>query len=95
VRNAAADGDLSLASPALERMTNETFDVVLSDMGMGAGMNGWELAAAVQHRWPTVRFRLATGWEAAIDPVAARERASRQSWPSRIVRSIWSKLWLV
>ena len=34
------------------------FDVVVSDMGMGAGMNGWELADAVKRRWPSVRFLL-------------------------------------
>jgi CheY-like chemotaxis protein len=41
-------------------------------MGMGAGMNGWELAAEVKQRWPAVRFMLATGWGAAIDPGEAR-----------------------
>jgi PAS domain S-box-containing protein len=59
---------------ALERMASETFDVVVSDMGMGAGMNGWEFAAAVKRQWPSVRFVLATGWGAAIDPVEAREK---------------------
>ena len=43
-------------------------------MGMGAGMNGWELADAVKRRWPDVRFLLATGWGAAIDPAEARAR---------------------
>jgi CheY-like chemotaxis protein len=52
----------------------QTFDVVISDMGMGAGMNGWELAEAVGHRWPEVRFLLATGWGAAIDPGEARAK---------------------
>ena len=33
---------------ALEKLAEQTFDVVVSDMGMGAGMNGWELADAVQ-----------------------------------------------
>jgi two-component system NtrC family sensor kinase len=53
---------------ALEKLTEQMFDVVVSDMGMGAGMNGWELADAVKRRWPGVRFLLATGWGAAIDP---------------------------
>jgi two-component system NtrC family sensor kinase len=52
----------------------QTFDVVVSDMGMGAGMNGWEFAEAVKRRWPEVRFLLATGWGAAIDPAEARAR---------------------
>jgi two-component system response regulator FlrC len=59
---------------ALDRMATETFDVVISDMGMGAGINGWELAAAVKSGWPNVRFLLATGWGAAIDPVEARDK---------------------
>jgi len=65
----AGSGEEALALLAAER-----FDVVVSDMGMGAGMNGWELAAAVKHRWPTVRFLLATGWGAAIDPIEARAK---------------------
>jgi CheY-like chemotaxis protein len=59
---------------ALEKLTEQMFDVVVSDMGMGAGMNGWELADAVKRRWPGVRFLLATGWGAAIDPGEARAR---------------------
>jgi CheY-like chemotaxis protein len=49
-------------------------DVVVSDLGMGDGMSGWDLAAAVRQRWPQVRFVLATGWGAGIDPVEARAR---------------------
>ena len=59
---------------ALEALSKQTFDVVLSDVGMGAGMNGWELVDAVKRRWPTVRFLLATGWGAAIDPAEARAK---------------------
>jgi CheY-like chemotaxis protein len=43
-------------------------------MGMGAGMNGWDLADAVNLRWPAVRFLLATAWGAAIDPDEAASR---------------------
>ena len=59
---------------AIEKLAEQPFDVVVSDMGMGAGMNGWELADMVRVRWPGVRFLLATGWGAAIDPVEARTR---------------------
>jgi CheY-like chemotaxis protein len=59
---------------ALAKLAEQTFDVVVSDMGMGAGMNGWELAQAVRARWPSVRFFLATGWGAAMDPVEAHTR---------------------
>ena len=34
----------SSGEEALEKLATEPFDVVLSDVGMGAGMNGWELA---------------------------------------------------
>lgn len=57
---------------ALERLHVEAFDVVLSDVGMGAGMNGWELAAHVRRQWPELGFMLATGWGAQIDPIEAR-----------------------
>jgi PAS domain S-box-containing protein len=59
---------------ALETLALQPFDVVVSDMGMGAGMNGWELVDAVKRRWPAVRVLLATGWGAAIDPAEARAR---------------------
>jgi CheY-like chemotaxis protein len=59
---------------ALELLARESFDVVISDMGMGSGMNGWEFADLVRDRWPSVRFLLATGWGAAIDPDEARDR---------------------
>lgn len=51
-----------------------TFDVVVTDLGMGAGMSGWDLAEAVRERWPSVRVVLATGWGAQIDPQEARSR---------------------
>jgi CheY-like chemotaxis protein len=59
---------------AVDRLSGQTFDVVLSDMGMGAGMNGWELADEVKRRWPGVRFMLATGWGASINPADALTR---------------------
>jgi CheY-like chemotaxis protein len=59
---------------ALELLADEPFDVVLSDMGMGSGMNGWELVSVVKRDWPGVRFLLATGWGAGIDPVEARTK---------------------
>jgi PAS domain S-box-containing protein len=59
---------------ALQKLTEQSFDVVVSDMAMGPGMNGWELADAVRRAWPNVRFLLATGWGAAMDPREARTR---------------------
>src|SRR6202022_2662537 len=39
------------AEEALERLAVAGFDVVVSDMGMGPGMNGLELAEHVRRRW--------------------------------------------
>src|SRR5687767_11742452 len=32
---------------ALDKLAEQTFDVVVSEVGMGSGMNGWDLADAV------------------------------------------------
>jgi CheY-like chemotaxis protein len=58
---------------ALERLANESFDVVLADLGLGTGIDGWELARRVRVGWPRVRFVLASG-SLGIDAVEARER---------------------
>jgi CheY-like chemotaxis protein len=57
---------------ALELLHAGAFDVVISDIGMGAGMNGWELAEHVRCDFPWLGFILATGWGAQIDPAEAR-----------------------
>jgi PAS domain S-box-containing protein len=62
------------AEAALERLANFHFDVVISDLGLGMGLNGWELAEQVQARWPGLPFGLATGWAATIDPADALGR---------------------
>jgi CheY-like chemotaxis protein len=62
------------AEEALERLEAEQFDIVVSDLGLGAGMSGWEFAMRVRDRWPDIRFILATGWGAEIDPDEASEK---------------------
>jgi CheY-like chemotaxis protein len=62
------------AEEALELLAAEEFDLVVSNLGLGPGMSGWDLAAHVQATWPRVRFILATGWGAAIDAEEARAR---------------------
>src|SRR5262249_56906822 len=68
------------------RLAREPFALVLSDLGMGAGINGWELAEAVRTRYPGVRFCLATGWGMQIDDeeAAARGVAAVVAKPYRI-----------
>jgi len=61
------------AEQALEKLEHEPFDVLLSDLGLGSGLDGWQLAAAVRTRWPEIRFLLATG-TGGIDPTDARKR---------------------
>jgi CheY-like chemotaxis protein len=62
------------AKETLARLAAEAFDIVLSDVGMGAGMNGWEFGERVRGQWPHIHFVLATGWGAAIDPAEARAK---------------------
>ena len=78
---------------ALTKLAEQPFDVVVSDMGMGEGMNGWDLAEAVKHHWPSVRFLLATGWGAAVDPAKARDKGveavlSKPYHPADLLRAL-------
>jgi PAS domain S-box-containing protein len=65
----AASGDEALAY-----LEEERFDLVISDLGLGPGKNGWDVAEAVRQRWTDTRFVLVTGWGAAIDLTEARAR---------------------
>jgi len=49
---------------ALGALAVETFDVVVCDLSLGAGMSGLGVADAVRARWPETGFVLATGWGA-------------------------------
>ena len=66
--------------------TDAPFDLILSDLGLGAGMNGWDLLERVRGGASDARFILSTGWGAQIDPaeVVARggERLLREAVPS-------------
>jgi signal transduction histidine kinase/ActR/RegA family two-component response regulator len=48
------------AEEALELLRAQPFDIVLSDLGLGLGMDGWDLAARVRSDWH-LPFVLATG----------------------------------
>ncbi len=63
----------SSGEEALRRLDETRFDLVISDLGMGSGMNGWELARSVRDDHPGVRFCLSTGWDTRVDPARARE----------------------
>jgi PAS domain S-box-containing protein len=64
----------SSGEQALEILEGEHFELVISDLGLGGGKNGWDLAMEVRDQWPTTRFVLVTGWGAAIDPKEAMAR---------------------
>jgi len=55
------------ADAALARLEAATVDVVISDLSLGQGMNGSDLARTVAEHWPGVGFILAT---AAADELA-------------------------
>ncbi|MGI9149738.1 MAG: ATP-binding protein [Chloroflexota bacterium] len=66
---------LALSSEeALEHLQHERFELIISDLGLGSGQNGWDLAQAVRARWPQTHFVLVTGWGAAIDLKDAQAR---------------------
>jgi signal transduction histidine kinase/ActR/RegA family two-component response regulator len=64
----ASSGDAALVLIEQE----PPFELVISDLGLGPGKNGWDVADAVRRRSPDTRFVLVTGWGAAIDLAEAR-----------------------
>ena len=64
----------SSGEEALGLLQDEPFDVVVSDVGMGSGMNGFELAERIKASWPGVRLVLATGWGSLIETDDAVKR---------------------
>jgi CheY-like chemotaxis protein len=59
---------------ALGYLAAEPYELVITDVGMGAGMNGWEPAAEIERMTPGLPVVLATGWGAMIDLDDARAR---------------------
>jgi CheY-like chemotaxis protein len=66
----AASGEEALALLASE----PPVDLLITDVGMGPSMNGWELAERARSDRPDLPVILATGWGATIDPDDARGR---------------------
>jgi two-component system NtrC family sensor kinase len=64
------------AEAALDMLehSDQQIDLVISDLGMGVGMTGWDLAEQVRERWPHIRFILATGWGAGLNLDEARQK---------------------
>lgn len=76
----------STGEDALEHLEYERFDLIVSDLGLGSGKNGWDLAQTVRARWPATHFVLVTGWGAAINLKDAQARGVHEviSKPYRI-----------
>ena len=62
---------------ALADLDRQPFDLVISDLGLGTGMNGWDLADTLRQQYPTTRVILATGWGAGISPEEAAAHGVR------------------
>ena len=60
------------AEGGLGHLQSGHFDLVISDLGLGTGMNGWEFAERVRDQYPRTRFVLATGWGGSIDEERAK-----------------------
>jgi signal transduction histidine kinase len=54
------------AEHGLRMLADAPFDLVISDIGMGDGMNGWQFVEQIRQRFPLMPVVLATGWGAAI-----------------------------
>lgn len=59
---------------ALAVLAVESVDLLITDVGMGPSMNGWDLAERAHVDHPCLPVILATGWGATIDPESARDR---------------------
>jgi signal transduction histidine kinase/ActR/RegA family two-component response regulator len=53
---------------------SDPFDLVITDVSMGPGMSGWDLADRVHERWPALPLALVSGWGAQIDRDEAQRR---------------------
>jgi CheY-like chemotaxis protein len=63
----------SVGAEALQLFVPDTFDVVISDLGM-PDMNGWDLLGQIKQRDPRVPTILITGWGRQISDDEARAR---------------------
>jgi CheY-like chemotaxis protein len=64
----------SSGEEALEQLRGGQFDVLVTDLGLGTGMNGWELIERVRGTWSDLPIVLTTGWAGEIDPDEAKHR---------------------
>jgi CheY-like chemotaxis protein len=51
---------------------DEPFDVLMTDIGLGSGMTGWELTDRARKTQPSLPVVLVSGWGASIEETEAR-----------------------
>lgn len=75
---------------ALAVLEREPCDLVISDIGMGDGMNGWELAERIRGSWPRTAVALVTGWGGNVtaDAVASHGLVGVLAKPYRIAELV-------
>jgi PAS domain S-box-containing protein len=61
------------AESGLTRFDHESFDLVITDLGM-PGVSGWEVARLIKLRRPGTPVAMVTGWGDRIDPSEAAAR---------------------
>ena len=77
---------------ALAELTAEAFDVVMADLRLGVGMDGWQLIGHIRGQWPLVRIVLASG-RVETDTADAKARGvttvlAKPNQPDKLRRAI-------
>ena len=62
---------LHSATEALAALDAGQFDVLVTDLGLGDGMNGWELVSLARQQRPGLRVVMVSGWASDIEPSLA------------------------
>ena len=62
---------LHSAAEALSALDLDHFDVLVTDLGLGEGMNGWELVSLARQQRPNMRVVMVSGWASDIEPSLA------------------------
>jgi DNA-binding response OmpR family regulator len=61
------------AEAAIALLTDQAFDVLVTDLGLGDGMDGWQLVSQARAIRPQLRIVMVSGWAAHITPALAAE----------------------
>jgi PAS domain S-box-containing protein len=70
----ATSGDEAIRILTAARQEGRAFDVMMTDIGLGSGMTGWDLADHAHQIQPGLPVVLVSGWGASIEERDARKR---------------------